>query len=182
MRIRSVFLAVLIAGTIGFARASLEFSGYLISNSGKQFYLTDLDTGSKSPWLAIGDSFLGHVVVKFDEAEETLTLDQKGKPVVLRLKFSHVTDGRGETSAKLMIRVIVSEEGAFLLEGKSVDQLGLLSYFEELVRSGRPISLTILAPPRSTLKNAEATRKVSNTFSASGAKGSISIERAKPTN
>ena len=160
-------------GSITDSRAALEFSAYFTSNSGSQFLLTDLDTGSKSGWLAVGDSFHGHVLVKFEADRGTLTLDHAGTSALIRLKDSRTVDGGVETSTNAEIKIIVSNEGVVLLDGKSINQLALLEYFEELVRSGKQIALALQAPPNATQKSAESTRKVLNAFKVSGAKGSI---------
>jgi hypothetical protein len=181
MRTRSLIFAALVMTSFDVSGAALEFSAYLISSNGSQFLLMDLDTGAKSRWLAVGDSFLGHVITKFQPDGETLTLDQAGQSIVLPLKHSRTRDGSAEASTKAEINVIVSNEGSFFVAGKALNQLELLERFEALVRSGRQISLTVQAPPTSTVNNAESTRKVMNTFRAAGAKGSIVLLKTSPT-
>jgi hypothetical protein len=190
MRVHSILLAGLVAGALCDSYAALEFSAYLTAHDQVQVLLTDLDTGSRSRWLTIGDSFRGHVLVTFEKDQEAITLDQAGRSIVLRLKDSRVI-GSEEVSTRAEIKVMISDDGAFILDGKTLNQLALIEHFEELSRTGKQIALTIRAPAKSTNQNAESTRKILNSFAVSGAKGSVSILtadgqlrviRPKPTN
>jgi hypothetical protein len=180
MRARGLLLAALIVGSHD-SRAALEFSAYLTTDSRIQFLITDLETGTRSHWLTMGDSFLGHTLIAFERERETLTLEQAGKSIVLRIKDSRIVDAGEDVSMKTEVKVAISNEGAFLLDGKTLNQLALIEHFEELVRRGKHVSLTIQAPLHTNNKNGESTRKVWNSFAVSGAKGSVSVVRPQST-
>ena len=146
MRMRSIFLAALVAGSLEDSYAALEFSAYLTSNGEIQFLLTDLDTGTKSRWLTIGDSFRGHVLVTFEKKRDALILDQGGMSIEVRLKGSRAIHSSGGGSTKAEISVMISDEGAFVLDGKALNQLALIEHFEKLALAGQSIALTILTP------------------------------------
>jgi hypothetical protein len=180
MRIRSLLLAALVTGSTD-SRAALEFSAYLSSENRIQFLLTDLDTGAKSRWLTIGDSFLGHTLIIFEQKREALTLEQAGQTIELRIKDPRIIGNSGIVPTKAEIRVVISNEGAFVLDGRAINQLALIEHFEEFARSGKQVSLTIQAPLQSNNRNSESTRKVWNSFAVSGAKGSVAVVKAQLT-
>jgi hypothetical protein len=174
MRPHGILIAGLIAGTFCDSYAALEFSAYITAGDQVQVLLTDLDTGIKSRWLTIGDSFRGHVLLTFEKNQDAIVLDQAGRSIVLRLKDSRAIRSEG-LSTQEEIKVVISDEGAFILDGKALNQLALIEHFEGLARNGKQVALTIRSPSKSTNQNAESTRKVLNSFAVSGAKGSVSI-------
>jgi hypothetical protein len=170
MKLRILSYAVIAFGLTCAARAAIEFTGYLSSKEGTRFILTDLDTGSKSEWLVIGDKFLGRVVAKFDPAAETLFLEQAGATVRLQLKDSRVKDGKAGTAPKLDAKVQISAEGGFSIDNTPADLAAVEAYFRAASESGKHISLAIHEPPSPTHITHEYTKQVMAALTASGAK------------
>ena len=161
--------------------AALEFSAYFTSKDGGQFVVTDLDTGSKSSWLKISDSFQGHVITHFDIDREMLTLQRQGTVLQLPLKVSRIKSGGSDDSAKAEIKVVVTGKGTFSIDGKSGNLLDVLSHFEEVARIGKRVSVTLHAPLNSVPQSVESVRQVKGVFAVSGAKGSINLLNSDTT-
>jgi hypothetical protein len=67
------------------APASVELAGACVGSTDSCFLLADKTAGVTSPWLKIGDSFQGYLVVSFDAKSEVL--DVKSGALTLHLKL-----------------------------------------------------------------------------------------------
>ena len=71
--------------------------------------------------------------------------------------------------------MIITLEGAFVIDGKVLNQLQLIEHFETLVQNDENISLLIHAPDPAAMsgKAVESVRKAKNAFRVAGAKNGV---------
>ena len=108
MKTITAFLLLLAVCAEG--RAALQFEGFLSDSGSVRFVLSNSESGRRSPWLSIGDSFEGHKVVSFDAKSEVLTLQTARETLRLFLKPPATTEGEPPQPQKGMIVVYLGKD------------------------------------------------------------------------
>ena len=101
MKIKILFLAAL--ATVGSVFAAdampLQFNGVLSTGKEKHFGLSSSQSGAKSSWLTLGESFEGYTLKSFDDQAQTLLLEHEGKTEPLSMAAGSIT--KADTKATL---------------------------------------------------------------------------------
>jgi hypothetical protein len=91
MKLKSLVLALLVAGGTAFAAepAPFQLKGVLNTGREKLFGLSTL-TGDNSAWVPLGKGFQGYTLKSYDEAKSTLVFDHEGKTYELALATAKI--------------------------------------------------------------------------------------------
>src|SRR4051812_6729129 len=81
---------VLLSFTTRVWSATLEFSGYLQTDAGTKFVVTETETARSSGWLTIGQAFNGYTILGFDPKREVLSVRNETSTLQLPLKVARV--------------------------------------------------------------------------------------------
>jgi hypothetical protein len=81
MKIKTLVLAVLATASSVFAADAMpiHFNAVLTAGKEKHFGLSSSESGAKSSWLTLGESFEGYTLKSFDDPAQTLVLEHDGK-------------------------------------------------------------------------------------------------------
>jgi hypothetical protein len=87
MKIKTLVLATFVTGGALFAAEArpLHFNAVLSAGKEKHFGLSSAESGAKSSWLMLGESFEGYTLKSFDDVAQTLVVEHDGKSQVLTM-------------------------------------------------------------------------------------------------
>jgi hypothetical protein len=85
--LKSVGLACALAAT---CFAQMEFVGYMISPDGARYVLKKAGEDNASPWLALGDSYMGFKLLTHDRTHEIVVVEKDGARMEVPLKSARV--------------------------------------------------------------------------------------------
>jgi hypothetical protein len=92
-------LAAVVSALIGYTASgeTLELEGYMFTPDEARFVISDRDTGRRSGWLAVGQSFVGYKIDRFEAAHEHIVLIRGEETIRLPLKAPSVKNATDET-------------------------------------------------------------------------------------
>ena len=93
MKIKTIVFAILATAGSVFAAdvMPIHFNAVLTAGKEKHFGLSSSDSGAKSSWLTLGESFEGYKLKSFDDQAQTLVLEHDGKTQQLSMAAGSIT-------------------------------------------------------------------------------------------
>ena len=92
---KTKILVLTILATVGSVFAAnavpLQFNAVLSAGKEKHFGLSSPESGAKSSWLTLGESFEGYTLKSFDDEAQTLTVEHDGKTEKLSMAAGSIT-------------------------------------------------------------------------------------------
>lgn len=132
---RRLFMAIAVLGGFPFSAGGepLELTGYISSEAGTKFLLTDLNDGARSGWLNVGGSFRGFTLAGFDPEHRFISVTKGSETTRLVLKESKTGDVAAALQADKTISI--SDDGDFFLGDFAVDPGTLAAVLRSVIRA-----------------------------------------------
>ena len=137
---------VLLIGSAFAAEPGIEFSGVLGSGRETQVSLTNPANG-QSQWVAVGRSFAGYTVVRYDANEDVVVLARDGREFRVPLKKGKVRAGNVEPPPEIKGRILnylrqlcAAADQFYLENGKSTTTYEQLVGTDKYVKSVTPVA------------------------------------------
>jgi hypothetical protein len=148
--------------------AAIEFGGYIQSAGKVQVVLFDSATGKSSPFLRVGDAFLGYKVVSV--SNDILTIEKDGVTSQLHLKADAVKSGSSPAHSVKQVwkvtihadgKIVLSVDGRAVFDGEPISYEELDATFRQLsARTRAPLFLALQQPLAGTKESLEASKLV----------------------
>lgn len=163
-------VSVLVFLSAATTRAAVEFNGYIQSNGGHLFVLSDSTQNSVSRWLSLGEQWAGYRISTFDRDSETLTLQKAGEQIRLRLQGATIVASKEVAPARVPVDLQVSENGTIQLGENTSTIAELEALFRAHAARGTPIMISLRQPKDPTNATLETTNAIHLALARSGNK------------
>jgi hypothetical protein len=172
MKWRRYIAGLSVFGFLTVGHAALELSAFAGTSDGFRFIIIDAETRANSGWLALGDTFEGHRLARFDAQGEILTLERQAGNIELPLRreTEKKPDGRqrrrltddAAAKPKREIPIWIDAWGNVALGGTAVSFDEIEGLFRKMAEVKAEVALLFLQAPLGARTNPERMRKTKN--------------------
>lgn len=169
MRRRRILLGVCLVAALPSASATVELVAFASAGGSVRILLKSVESGIGSGWLALGDNFDEHRIVRFDVADEVLTLDHRGESIDVRLRRDPVEpsgvprrrvldDGGAAAKRRREIPIWIDGFGNVALGGTAVSFDEIETLFRRLAAVNARVEVVFVHAPKQNPEPLRATK------------------------